>query len=101
VTAVSARRIVLLDIDALYDDAIAKVCALHPASRCDQRTRAAVLTTLTNLADWHPSRRSQCSGVLGMLLDCAERIEAIDADTTEPRLAIDEVIRNHQARSAL
>jgi hypothetical protein len=89
------------DIDALYDDAIAKVRALHPASRCDQRTRAAVLTTLTNLADWHPSRRSQCSGVLGMLLDCAERIEAIDADTTDAHLAIDEVIRNHEARSAL
>jgi hypothetical protein len=46
-------------------------------------------------------RMPQCSGVLGMLLDCAERIEAIDADTTEPHLAIDEVIRNHQARSAL
>jgi hypothetical protein len=89
------------DIDALYSDDIAKVRAIPATSRCDQRTRSAVLTTLSNLADWHPSRRSQCSGVLDMLLDATERIDSIDADTRSARLAIDEIIESHEARSAL
>jgi hypothetical protein len=89
------------DIDALFADAIAKVRALHPSSRADQRTCSAVLTTLSNLADWHPGRRAQCGGVLDMLVDCAESIQSVDADTTAAHVAIDEVVRNYEARSAL
>jgi hypothetical protein len=89
------------DIDALFADAIDKVRALHPSSRADQRTCSRVLTTLSNLADWHPGRRAQCGGVLDMLLDSAEAVQSVDADTTAAHVAIDEVVRNYEARSAL
>jgi N-acetylneuraminic acid mutarotase len=89
------------DSAQLFADAIAKVRAIPVSSRCDRMTRDRVVCDLQWLASWPPRLRAQYPCVIDELLWDACEVQGLDADTTSARLAIDELIRNYEARHTL
>jgi hypothetical protein len=89
------------DASSLFSDAAAKVRAIPAASAADRMARDSVAADLTWLSGWPPSLRSAYPCALDELLSDAAAIQGIAGPTTDAHVAIDEIVRNYEARSAL
>jgi hypothetical protein len=83
----------------LFDNVIARVSALTTTSKSDAQIKERALRALRDLQDDHrPKRWGEYGWAIWELVRVCGDLERISADTTDARLAVDELMRLYEAR---